>query len=215
MSVTLALIVPPDYTAQPVVSLDQAKAQLNVEHGEDDDLLRVMIDAAVRHIDAGNGWLGRALRPQTWEWRAAAFPAGEIVLPYPPQIAVSSVKYLDPDGVDTTLSSSTGYRVFGLGVDTRCARIVPPYGGSWPAARCDIESVRVRFTCGYDASQVDDDDTPLPDRLPETIVQWLLLVIGTLYAHRESVTASAAGVNAIKALPPHILEMLSPLRVYS
>jgi hypothetical protein len=41
--------------------------------------------------------------------------AHRIVLPYPPLQSVSSVKYLDVNGVDQTLVLGTDYRVLGMG----------------------------------------------------------------------------------------------------
>lgn len=189
MSASLHLITSPD---EEVVTLAEAKAQLRITDTSSDDLITALIMAAVNQIDpAGGGWLGRALRPQTWELRSDGFPYGycgsgyhrnfrvqnEIVLPYPPLISVDSVKYFDTVGVEQTLTEGVGYRVLGLG-SINGAGIAPVYGGSWPSARCDAESVVVQFTCGYD---VTDGNSPPTDLLPAPIKQAVLLMVKDLF----------------------------------
>lgn len=197
----LVLITPP--TAD-VVARDDVKRHLRVEHAEDDALIDLYIAAAVAMIDpAAGGWLGRALRPQTWELRLDAFPACGIVLPYPPAISVTSVTYDDADGVAQTLAAGTGYRVIGSG-GADAVELRPPFGGSWPSARATPESVRIRYQCGHAAAT--------PDPLPAAIRAWLFLVVGTLYAHRESITSAGA---ALADLPDHIRTMLTPYRAFA
>jgi uncharacterized phiE125 gp8 family phage protein len=189
----------------PVVTLEEAKRHLRVDHDDDDALISGMIAAATNHLDpAGNGWLGRALRPQTWEMRLDNFPCGPIQLPYPPLISVESVKYDDSDGVERTATFGTDYRVF-QGGDWK-SRLEPVYGGSWPWARCDHETVRVRYTAGYAPA---DGDTP--DALPATIKAAILLMVGDLYAFRETV---ATGGPAKVPVSTTVDALLSPLRVY-
>lgn len=172
-----------------VVSLVETKAQLRVTSTDDNDMIEALIMAAVNQIDpAGGGWLGRALRPQTWDWRGSSFPYGyegcgydrnfhrnyAAELPYPPLIAVDSVKYDDGDGVEQTLVEGVGFRVFGVGGLGR-GRIEPVYNGSWPTSvRGDSESVRVRFTSGYE-NGTDGDDLPAP------IKQAVIIMVKQLY----------------------------------
>lgn len=113
-----------------------------------DALLTAFIGAVVGSLDpASDGWLGRALARQTWELRLDSFPSGAITFPYPPLSTVTSVKYDDADGVEQTLVADTDYRLFD-GTPYK-SRIEPVYGGTWPTARCDSESVRIRFVAGY------------------------------------------------------------------
>lgn len=182
---TLYLITPP--TAD-VVTLSEAKKHLRQSSDDYDDLIRALIKSAVNQIDpGGGGWLGRALRPQTWEQRSDGFPCAmagypyrerqiyAIELRYPPLISVDSVTYDDGDGVATALLEGTGYRVIGLGSKEK-ACVAPIYSGSWPSTRGDVESVRVRFTSGYGTS---------PDLLPAPIKQAVLLAIRDLWSLGE------------------------------
>ena len=56
-----------------VVSLDDMKAHLRVDHSDEDALIASLTAAAVAHLDGYSGILGRAIMPQTWaqEWTCA------------------------------------------------------------------------------------------------------------------------------------------------
>lgn len=204
---SLHLITRPD---DEVVTLAEAKAQLRITTSDNDDMIAALIEAAVAQIDpAGGGWLGRAIRPQTWELRSNGFPcyyigcgysrdfhrAYELELPYPPLISVDSVKYDDGNGVEQTLVEDVGFRVFGLGSIGK-ASIAPVYGGSWPSSvRCDPESVRIRFTSGY---PTDFGNSPPTDILPAPIKQAVLLMIKGLWGLGErNLFVSAETVDGV------------------
>jgi uncharacterized phiE125 gp8 family phage protein len=189
---------------QEVVSLEMAKAHLRVTTTDQDDLIQLVIDAAVAQLDpASGGWLGRALRPQTWEVRYDGFPvwycedyyydnyrSAAIALPYPPLISIESVKYDDGNGTEQTLVEGTGYRVIGLG-SIQKSYIAPIYGGLWPSSvRCDPESVRIRFTSGYELATI--------DTMPATIRQAVLLMVKHLYGLGErNLFVSAETVDGV------------------
>lgn len=201
-----------------VVTLAEAKAQLRITGTSQDTMIEAMIDAVVAALDpATQGWLDRALRSQVWELRLPHFPCGNIKLPYPPLISVDSVKYDDTGGVERTLTLTSGYRVFGIGQFNK-AYIAPPYLQYWPTARCDKESVRIRFTCGYPAS---------PDTLPAPIKQAVLLGVRALYSLGErSMFESQSSVDGVgekrwvvsdagaKVLQDATDRLLAPFRVY-
>lgn len=193
------------------------KQHLRIDFDDDDDLIDAVILAAVAQLDpAAGGWLGRALRPQTWEFRLYGFPNRGIQLPYPPLISVTSLKYDDVNGVEQTLVENTGFRVLGIGAKGKQV-VAPLYNQIWPSARSDSESVRIRFQCGYPVAIVADHDhippiVGVPDALPAPIVAWLKLIIGSLYENRESMVIGTREIVA--QLPDHILQMISPYRVY-
>src|SRR5688500_12840348 len=169
-----------------VVTLAEAKAQMRIANTSYDAVIEALIQSAVDQIDpAGGGWLGRALRPQTWELRGPCFPywyegcgyhrdprAYWTELPYPPLLTVDSVKYDDGDGVETTLTEGVGYRVIQGGIGR--AWIAPIYNGSWPSSvRSDAESVRIRFTSGYEIGSAGDE-------MPSPIKQAVILMVKSL-----------------------------------
>ncbi|WP_018456809.1 phage head-tail connector protein [Bradyrhizobium sp. WSM4349] len=156
------LIAAPDYNATPIVSLAECKSALGIASSSQDALITMALDAAIAALDPStNGWLGRALGAQTWELQLQSFcdrrktvrphynPLA-IPLPYPPLIAITSVKYFNAAGSDTTMVAGTDYRVLGQGETYARQAIAPLYGQSWPVARPDDASVRIRYTCGYD-----------------------------------------------------------------
>lgn len=212
MRFTRALITAPTV---PVVSYAEAKAHLRLDHDDDKDLVEAMVAAVVNQIDpaAGNGRFGRALAMQTWEYRLDGFPcfstttparlfgalAGlEVVLPFPPLLAMVSVKYTDFAGAEQTLVEDTDYRVIGKGGRDK-VMLAPPYQRPWPLARPDFESVRIRYQAGY-------------AQVPPPIKQWVLLQLGTLYNQRESVIAD---VRIQPYLLPTICDgLLNPFIVY-
>jgi uncharacterized phiE125 gp8 family phage protein len=204
--VQYVLITPP--TAD-VLSLADAKTHLRAEDFNDDDvLIGSYIRAAQGEIDpAYGGWLGRALRPQTWELRLDEFPCDLIKLRFPPLISIASITYVDPDGDDQTLAANTEYRIINSG-SSGPALIVPAYGESWPSVRSDHESVRVRFTSGYPVADP-EGDPPVVDRLPDQIVQWMKLRVGDFYEKREAVN-----VGDTPSVLPHIENLLFNLRIF-
>jgi uncharacterized phiE125 gp8 family phage protein len=200
---TLVLITPP---TQDVVTLAEAKAHLRVDASDDDVLIGGLIKAATSVLDpAGGGWLGRALRPQTWEARLRAFPDCYFLLPYPPAIEVVSIKYDDPYGVEQTVDSAT-YRLLGLS-SVQPARLDPAFGASWPSVRHGDEAVRIRFRAGYPAAEGEASDL-----LPAAIKAAVLLMVGDLYENRETV---AVGATTAKIETSATVDaLLAPYRVF-
>jgi hypothetical protein len=182
---------------QDVVTLEEAKAQLRIDDDAQDDLIQAILDATVAQIDpSSGGWLDRALRPQTWEirrptfysatdqgnpraeWGVYPFNAATISLPFPPLMSVVSVKYDDGAGVEHTLVEGTGFRVLGRDTVQGKASIAPLINQYWPVTRVDFESVRIRYTCGYDKSVSGD-------LLPRPIKQAIHLAVRQLYSLGE------------------------------
>lgn len=187
-----------------VVTLAEAKDQLRITGASQDTIIEALIQSAVDQIDpAGGGWLGRALRPQTWELRGPCFPywyegcgyqrnpkAYWTELPYPPLLTVDSVKYYDGDGVDTTLTEGVGYRVFQGGIGK--AYIAPVYNGQWPSSvRADAESVRIRFTAGYEIGSAGDP-------MPAPIKQAVILMVKSLFdVHAQNLLLSEVTIEGV------------------
>jgi uncharacterized phiE125 gp8 family phage protein len=144
------------------------KSALGITDTSQDDMIDAALAAMVSQLDpATGGWLGRALRPQTWELRLRGFPGDcPIDLPFPPLISITSVKYDDQGGSEYTLVEGTDYRILASGSKGKQA-IAPPYLQLWPIARCDYESVRIRYQCGYAL-------TPA-DTMPAAIIQAVTL----------------------------------------
>jgi uncharacterized phiE125 gp8 family phage protein len=193
----VVVITPPDFA---VVSLDEAKAQLRVDHDDDNDLIETLIEVATQHIDGSAGWLGRALISQTLELQLDRFPNCGVLLPYPPVAGpVTSVKYDDADGVEQTANSSS-YRLVG---PSGRPRFELEYGATWPSTRCQTAAVRIRYVAGYGES---GDDVPAPIR------HAILLMVSELYQNRE--ITGDTGRDLARELPFAVTALLSPYRVF-
>lgn len=154
----------------------------------EDDLISALITAAREYCE---GFTGRALATQTLEAYPQRFPcADEIELPRPPLQSVTSVKYTDSDGDETTMTEDTDYIV---DTDSTVGRIVLPYAETWPTATLyTVNPIKVRYVAGYET-------------IPRSIKQAMLLLIGHWYANREAVLVGQGTMSkeiefAVKAL---------------
>lgn len=120
-----------------------------------------------------------------------------IELPAGPVRGIESVKYLDSDGVDTTLAADQ-YR---LSTSGRIAVLWPAYNVTLPTARYELDSVRVRYIAGYPA------DSP-PEDIPEPILQAMHLFIGHWFDVREAVNVG----NITSELPLSARYLLAKYR---
>jgi len=160
-----------DVTVEPV-TLAEAKLWLKVEDGiTADDALITGLISAVRQMAEQK--TGRALLGQTWKLTLDAFPDA-IELTRVPLLAVSSVKYLDRDGVQQTLSPAS----YTVDATNEPAWVVPAYNVSWPETRADINAVEVTWTAGYHATD--------PTKVPAAIRQWMQLQLAAAYVNREA-----------------------------
>jgi uncharacterized phiE125 gp8 family phage protein len=178
--------------AAPLVSLEEAQVHLRTEIAEESALVASLVAAATAQAEA---FCRRRFVTQRWRATFNAFPAGAIVLPHPPLASVESVTYVDGAGVMQTLDEAA----YVVRTAETPGEIVSAFGTRWPATRQVIDAVAVEFTCGYGA----------PEDVPEPIRRAVLLLVGTLYANRESVVT-----GTIAAELPHTAEwLLGPFRV--
>ena len=191
---TLKLITAP--ATEPVTS-SEAKSHLRVDTTADDTLIGTLITAARQHVE---NHLRRALITQTWELVMDAFPAGDVIrLPRPPLVSVTSIKYTDVAGSESTFSSAA----YVVDTDSTKGRVVLKSGESWPSdTLAAANGVRVRYVAGYGSAAA----------VPNPIRQAVLLLIGTLYENRESVLV-AQGVT-VAQLPFGVEALLMPYRIF-
>jgi uncharacterized phiE125 gp8 family phage protein len=192
-------------TLAPVLeplTLTEVKDHLRVDTTDEDALIEGLIDAAVAHIDGADGWLGRALVTQTWEWRLDRFPWGNnwadaLRVPLPPLQSVTSIEYVDTAGVTQTWSDT----LYKVDTSKEPGRIAPVYGETWPLTRDEIAAVTVTFIAGYGAN---------PQDVPAAIRSALLLLIGNWYTFREPTITG----TIVARLPMGVEALLMPHRVW-
>lgn len=179
------------------VTLEEAKAHCNVDFADHDVLLEIYRKAAT---DEAEQFTGRALIEQTWDYYLDEFPTAPdaIRIPRPPLIEVVGVFYRDSSGSEQTLDTDT--YVVDEDVDPvgKPARIALAYGGAWPTLQTVANAVRIRFKAGYV-----DENSPQAANVPYAIKAAILLIIGTLYANRETIV-----VGQSVALMPWSAEQL-------
>lgn len=190
---SLTLVTAP--VAEPL-STSEAKSHLRVDASTDDTLIGTLIVAARQHVEA---FTRRVLITQTWDIVRNSFPPQSFIdLPLPPLQSVTSVKYKDQDGDESTMSSSDYI------VDTAVepGRIVLAWGASWPGVTLYPASpITVRFVAGY------GDDA---DDVPQLVKQAMLMLIGHWYENREAVVVGSIS----KEIELATSNLLWPYRVF-
>lgn len=185
--------------ADAPVSLETAKLQVNVTGTARDELLRLYLSAATDRVEQ---FTGRALVDQTWDLFLDAFPAsdGFIEIPKPPLIELQGVFYTDDAGDELEMAAED----YIVDASVQPARVTL-LGSSWPTPRAAARSVRLRFRAGY----LDGGASPPTANVPAAIKASILLFVGDLYAHRETVVVGETAAE----LPAFLDPMLRPYRV--
>jgi uncharacterized phiE125 gp8 family phage protein len=100
------------------------------------------------------------------------FPIGEFFLRRPRLISVTSIKYLDTNGTQQTLSTSN------YSVDTKSepGRLVPAYNLTWPDTRTDTNAIEIIYHAGYGTTA---------DTVPFSIKQAIKITVANWYENRE------------------------------
>lgn len=150
------------------VTLAEALEHLHQDAGVEDSYIQGLITAA--RIACENR-IERSLISTPWEVTMDAFPDA-IVLAMPPVISVTSVKFIDQDGIEQTLDPNDYI------VDTKSepGYIVPAVGKAWPDTQDRINAVTVAYLAGYGTTA---------DKVPGPIKHWIKLAIGDMRANRN------------------------------
>lgn len=195
------IITPP---TDEQISLVQAREHLLIyfdgdspgDYPDDAWLSGVGIPAARQYCEE---WLKRAIAPQVIELALDAFPGARlnggrgataldyatynypsadsvIELPMAPVTALTTVKYLDGDGVERTMDAA-GYTFDDYSAPPR---VVLAANTAWPTTKVAANAVKVRYTAGYDLPA----DSPQTNPLPHPIRAAMLLVLSDLFEHR-------------------------------
>lgn len=185
----LQVATPP---AEEPLSVTEVKAHLKVDVSTEDTLLGSYLAAArlACELEARRAFVTQTLqlKLEGWPW------CEEIRLPRPPLQSVTSVVYVDSDGVSHTMSAGDYI------VDTASepGRIILAFGAGWPGATLQPgPAITVTYVAGYgDAEDV-----------PPIYKQAILLATGHFYENREEIIAQQ-GVT-IARLPWGVSALLS------
>lgn len=180
-------------TSTPI-SVEEAKAHLRVDGTGEDDLITIYVAAATAYLDGYSGVLGRALVTQTWRQDYDCF-TDKLRLPLPPVASVTSVTYYDTLNASTTLATS----VYALQIDAAGPHIALKPGQVFPGSYTRTDAVSVTYVTGTAAA-----DVPAPIRAA------LLLMVGDLYANRE--TAQVGSVASRIPMSMTVAALIEPYR---
>jgi uncharacterized phiE125 gp8 family phage protein len=147
------------------------KSFLKVDGNDDNDLLKILIEAARNKVEAN---LGRSLITQTWKLTLDEFPeTNYIELSLPPLISVTTVTSYASDDSGTVYSSDNYY------VDVPGSRIYLNDGQVWPQATRPHNKAEIIYVTGYGAAA-----TNVPGALRSAI----LMLVAHWYENREAVS---------------------------
>ena len=185
--------------AEPV-TVAQAKAHIRVTSAVDDAYITTLVSVARQRAET---FLRRSIVTQTLELRMDSFPY-EIDLLRPPVAAVTSIYYLDSDGISTLLDSAE-YQTSLAGRST--AVVKPAVNSAWPTTQAGAyDAVTVEYVAGYGLP----DDNPVLIPLP--MQQAILLMVGDMYENRETIVIgtipASLPMTAERLLAPYQIQLI-------
>lgn len=159
---------------------------------EESDWMNLTIDIATEDCERFNlSVASRAVRPfrdvkpKSYEMWLSGFPvSGEIWLQRAPIVEVTSLTYIDGDGVSQSLSGSPITYAFTPNGEQSHAVIKPLCGASFPTTQTRDDAVVITFTAGY------------ASKPPALVRAGIMLMAGELYKQRS---LSVQAVNSARA----------------
>lgn len=186
------VIAEPDPSTIEPITLEQAKRHLRVVIDDENADIEFMITAARNMLEQR---LQRVLVPRQVTEFAWGF-ATNMPLSVVPYLDDLVVEYTDPNGDGFVLDNAA----YEMDITTEPAVLFAATGTQWPVTRYARGVVKLHYRAGYAEGQV-----------PASLRQWMLLAIGTMYAHRESIIT---GVS-VTPLPDDFMQWLyQPYVVY-
>lgn len=205
-----------------LVPLDEVKRHLAVTIDDDDGLITGLIEAVAECLDGPDGRLARSLRGWSYRLRIDCFPVmawrsrytdtyrevyayasprrvetdPRIRLPYGPVKSVSSVRWTDGDGEETTLDAER----YSLR-DIADLSYLYPEGEGWPEGEVEEVVIEYRALTGTVA-----DDGAETVRVPRPVRVAAMMMVQGLYDHRDATPMR-------KDMPmesPQIMDLLRP-----
>lgn len=153
------------------IGINEVKDNSRISIDEDDILIQAKILGVRQMVEK---IYDLAIITQTWTMYLDWLPRCIEIFKRPVQ-KINSIKYLDGDGVSQTLASNQ----YIVDVNSRPPRVVPAIAASWPYVQPRPAAVAVEFDAGY-------GDTP--DKVPQNVIQYLLIKVADFYENRESYT---------------------------
>lgn len=162
----------------------------------EDALLTTLIISARQYVEV---LTRRQLITATYDAFLDEFPAKDFIkLPFGNLQSVTSVKYKNSAGTETTMVVTTDYLT---DISSEPGRIVLPYGVSWPSFTAyTVNPITVRFVCGYG----------LAADVPNGIKTAIKMIAAGLYENRETQVVGQTLVENKAAV-----NLLAPFKIWS
>ncbi|SHK48883.1 head-tail connector protein [Paramaledivibacter caminithermalis] len=174
-----------------IVTLDEVKGHLRVEHTDEDAYITYLIKVATEYCE---NFTGRYIKQKTVEVILDTFPSKVLKLPITPILEINKVYYTNLNGEEVYIEPLNYVKI----PETEPPLIV--HKDRWPKDVTDIPGkVRVEVKAGY-------------LEVSHSIKQATLLLCGHFYENREIVNSRNRW--ELKALPFSISALLYPYKVY-
>ncbi len=184
-------------TSDPV-SLDEMRLHLGIMQFSDNSRDSIISGRIASALQWAEHYTRTAFMQQTLTGYDHTFPydlqTGHAISLKSPLLSVVSVKYIDQNGLDTTLDPSLYL------VDLVTSVIVPAWGKNWPVARDQLNSVRVEYSSGFATA----------DQVPESIKDAIRFIVGQWEVFQnsmEGVMRPFTIPNAAKQLLDNYVDM--------
>lgn len=204
------------------LTLAEAKVQLKLEQNfvDDDALITTIIDGVT---DQAQDYLQRQLMQATWQvyldswndldcninrsdWQRKELSGVYLVFPKNPVVSLTSIKYLDTNGVLQSLNiSAYQFEEFGSNSNVP-ARI--RFTGDLPALQDTLNAVVIEYVAGYGAAgaAVSAQQAAIKSKFK----LWIKAQLGSLYQNRQTIIAS----GKVDTINEYMLGLLSADRLY-
>lgn len=161
--------------AESVISVEDAKLHLRLDHDDEDELIASLIEAATLHCEdvARRAFVTRTLVGELDCWPME----DRITLPYSPAVSVVGITYIDEAGNSHTFDASN----YLVNVNREPGLIILRRNVYWPTDELlEVGAIAVEWVAGYgDAEDV-----------PATYKAAVKLVLADLYENREAVNVA-------------------------
>ncbi len=172
------------------VTLAEVKQASRIDYGEEDIFINHLIKSARQFCEEE---LQLSLATETWQLKLDYWPCdgSPIELPRGPVQSVSSVKYIDVDGVEKTIDNSN----YILDSASYVARLDNVDTYSWPSTQDRIAPITIEYVSGYTTA-------------PEDIKHAIIMLVGHWFEHRIDATTMT-----IKQIPMGAQRILDLYRI--
>lgn len=153
------------------LTVAEAKDHMRVDGSDDDTEIGVFIEAARAHLESITR---RSIIERTLRLDLPRF-AHTIVLPSPPLVSVTSVKYYDTNNSLQTVTAND------YEVNLPAREIELADNASWPDIYARHDAVQITYEAGYQLESV----SPVASA-PAALVHAMKMLVGDMYENREA-----------------------------